>query len=27
VLSKLGLAKRVQVAKFDPKNPKPAGVL
>jgi fatty-acid desaturase len=27
VLSKIGLAKRVQVAKFDPKNPKPAGVL
>ncbi len=25
VLSKLGLAEKVQVAKFDPKNPKPAG--
>jgi stearoyl-CoA desaturase (delta-9 desaturase) len=27
VLSKLGLARKVQVAKFDPENPKPAGVL
>jgi stearoyl-CoA desaturase (delta-9 desaturase) len=27
LLSKIGLAKRVQVARFDPKNPKPAGVL
>jgi fatty-acid desaturase len=26
VLSKLGLAEKVQIAKFDPKNPKPAGV-
>ena len=26
VLSKLGLAEKIQVAKFDPKNPKPAGV-
>jgi len=25
VLSKLGLAQKVQIAKFDPKNPKPAG--
>src|SRR5579859_948933 len=25
VLSKLGLAEKVQIAKFDPKNPKPAG--
>jgi len=25
-LSKIGLAEKVQVAKFDPKNPKPAGV-
>jgi fatty-acid desaturase len=27
LLSKIGLAQKVQVAKFDPKNPKPAGVL
>ena len=27
VLEKLGLAKKVQIAKFDPANPKPAGVL
>jgi stearoyl-CoA desaturase (delta-9 desaturase) len=26
LLAKLGIAKKVQVAKFDPKNPKPAGV-
>ena len=26
LLSKLGLAKKVQIAKFDPQNPKPAGV-
>ena len=25
-LSKIGLAEKVQIAKFDPKNPKPAGV-
>jgi len=25
VLSKLGLAQKIQIAKFDPKNPKPAG--
>jgi len=25
VLSKLGLAEKIQIAKFDPKNPKPAG--
>ena len=27
LLSKIGLAEKVQTAKFDPKNPKPAGVL
>ena len=27
LMEKLGLAKKVQIAKFDPKNPKPAGVL
>jgi fatty-acid desaturase len=27
LLSKIGLAEKVQVAKFDPKNLKPAGVL
>jgi len=26
-MEKLGLAKKVQIAKFDPKDPKPAGVL
>ncbi len=26
LLSKIGLAQKVQVAKFDPKNPKPAGI-
>ena len=26
LISKLGLAEKIQVAKFDPKNPKPAGV-
>jgi len=26
VMEKLGLAKKVQIAKFDPANPKPAGV-
>ncbi len=26
LLAKLGLAKKIQVAKFDPKNPKPAGL-
>ena len=26
-LSKIGLAERIQIAKFDPENPKPAGVL
>jgi len=26
VLEKLGLARKVQIAKFDPENPKPAGV-
>jgi stearoyl-CoA desaturase (delta-9 desaturase) len=25
VMEKLGLAERVQIAKFDPKNPRPAG--
>ena len=27
LLSKLGLARKIQVAKFDPENPKPAGAL
>jgi stearoyl-CoA desaturase (delta-9 desaturase) len=27
LLSKIGLAEKVQIAKFDPRNPKPAGVL
>ena len=27
VLSKIGLAEKIQIAKFDPKNPKPAGVI
>jgi len=26
VMEKLGLARKVQIAKFDPENPKPAGV-
>ncbi len=26
LLSKIGLAEKIQIAKFDPKNPKPAGV-
>jgi fatty-acid desaturase len=27
LLEKIGLAKKVQIARFDPKNPKPAGIL
>jgi fatty-acid desaturase len=27
LLSKIGLAEKIQVAKFDPQNPKPAGVI
>jgi stearoyl-CoA desaturase (delta-9 desaturase) len=26
ILSKLGLAKKIRIAKFDPKDPKPAGM-